>query len=378
MAQPAAKRAASEGEVARVSGKTEAATVSSLEEKVAVAAEQLKTLGYGVVEGVFSDAECDRNKQAMWDWVVATSKGRVKQSDPKTCTSVNWPAHTHFIVQHFGVGHQPAAWNARTNKKAIEVFARLYGTDKLTTSFDGATLWPAPEDVKGSRWPQDNTWMHVDQTPYSSNTECVQSWATFEDVDGESDATLMVVPGSHLLHKDLAKFHGCAPEHKNGRPDNNDWFKFSQVQLELILGEKWKTTKTVRVSAPKGSMVFWDSRTFHQGCAPVEGRPVKRDRAIVYLCYGPVKWMTEVQKKKKRDAATNERTTTHWPLRSKLFAKTPRTYGRILPDYDVQTGGRDDKDPVVRKLCCFDAYGSTGLLGWTMEKTPLMDFKQRK
>ena len=377
MAQPAAKRAASAGEVARVSGMAEAST--SLADKVAVAALELKAQGYAVVEGVYTDAECARNKRAMWDWTSKTTQGRVKELDRNTCTGVKWPPHTHYIIQHLGVGHQQAAWNARTNKKAIEAFARLWGTDKLTSSFDGANLWPAPEGVNGTRWPVDSTWMHVDQSPYNSDTECVQAWGTFEDVDGEWDATLMVVPGSHLLHKDLLKVNGCAPVHKaTGKPDNNDWYKFTPEELNAILGKDWKTKKAVRVSAPKGSMVFWDSRTFHQGCAPVEGRPVKRDRAIVYLCYGPVKWMTEVQKKKKRDAATNERTTTHWPLKSKLFAPTPRTYGRILPAYDVQTGGRDDNDPTVRKLCCFDAYGSTGLLGWTKEKTPLLDFKQRK
>jgi hypothetical protein len=360
----------------------EEAETPSLFERCKVAAEQLQTDGFAVIEGVFSEDECTRNKAELLSWISKTTQKRVDPTDSSTFTSQNWVPHTHFILQHYGIGHCRAAWNARTQKNAIAVFAHLYGTDKLTTSFDGANYWPAPELMmkNGSRWPADKTWLHVDQTPYHSGLECIQSWATFEEVDGEWDATLMVVPGSHKIHKDLAAVHKCAPVTGSGRPDRNDWYKFSPDELERVLGKDWKTTKTKRISAPKGSMVLWDSRTFHQGCAPRRGRPTARDRAIVYLCYAPTRWMTETQKEKKRKAAREHRTTTHWPLKSKLFPATARTYGRVLPDFDLQHGdGRDDKDPSVRKLCCFDEYETAGgLLGWTRAKSPLLPIALRK
>jgi hypothetical protein len=88
--------------------------------------------------------------------------------------------------------------------------------------------------------------------------------------------------------------------------------------------------------------------------------------------------MAQVQKQKKQLAALNYRTTSHWPWTSKLFGKTPRTYGAELPDFDIQTDGHNDTDPVVRKLCCFDEYGATGLLGWAKGKKPLLGFVERK
>ena len=48
----------------------------------------------------------------------------------------------------------------------------------------------------------------------------------------------------------------------------------------------------------------------------------------------------------------------------------------MLPDFDVQTGGRDDNDPVVQKLCCMTPYGDKGLLGWKKPQAPMLAFEE--
>jgi hypothetical protein len=40
---------------------------------------------------------------------------------------------------------------------------------------------------------------------------------------------------------------------------------------------------------------------------------------------------TESDLKKKRKYFEEQRMTSHWPHKIKVFAKTPRTYGNILP-----------------------------------------------
>ncbi len=357
---------------------------ASLDSVVAVAARQLDVMGYAVVPGVFSEMECRRIRAAQWAWVEATTQHRVSRTNPKTWKLGYWVPCTRRIIQHCGVGQSDAAWLARTNLNAVRVFAGVYGDDKLTVSYDGMNLGPAPEltlnDDGKTRapWPQDGDWMHTDQSPYRKGRRCIQGFGTFEEVDGQCDATLMVIPRSHLTHKDLVTKHGIAPVlggKQAGKRNTTDWYKFSEDDLAAVEGNNWRARR-VRVSAPKGSIVLWDSRTDHQACAPVKGRKIPRQRNIVYLCYQPVKGMTDRQRARKVAAALNNRTTTHYPRKSKLFGPSPRTYGAQLPDFDVQTGGRDDNDPVVQKLCCMTPYGNKGLLGWKKPQAPMLAFEE--
>ena len=359
---------------------------------IARAVHDLETLGYAVVPDVFGDAECTRIKHEMWSWMEKVTYSRVNRSSPFTWTAKCWPPNSRHIVQHYGVGHSRAAWLARTNLNVHRTFAALWGTDRLTVSYDGMNLWPAPEKViearggrdegyTATRWPMDSDWLHTDQSPYSPKRECIQAWATFEDVDGDDDATLKVIPGSHLIHEELCRKFNVRPlaPGDTGRADRRNWYKFTNAELCRIHGANWRE-KAVRVSAPRGSLVLWDSRTLHQGTAPRHGREVPRDRAVVYLCFAPEKNMTEAQRRKKRLAALALRTTSHWPCESKLFATRPNTYGKPMPPFHVQGGGRDDNDPVARKLCCLDAYGDeegAGLLGWKHDRVPLLEFGQR-
>ena len=60
-------------------------------------------------------------------------------------------------------------------------------------------------------------------------------------------------------------------------------------------------------------------------------------RAVCYLCYQPRSLLPSTKAiekclKKKQKAFAELRTTSHWPLKSKLFAKHPRTYGGDMPE----------------------------------------------
>ena len=84
--------------------------------------------------------------------------------------------------------------------------------------------------------------------------------------------------------------------------------------------------------APEGSLVLWNSKTFHQGKEPDQGRKLPNHRLVGYVCFTPRAWATEAQLRKKQKAFGELRTTSHWPHRVKLFPKNPRSYGRALPD----------------------------------------------
>ena len=93
---------------------------------------------------------------------------------------------------------------------------------------------------------------------------------------------------------------------------------------------KYKECEKVRVACPKGSLVLWDSRTVHCGAEPLR-RTEPRIRSVIYLCYLPRSHATEANLRKKIKAFEDQRTTSHWPNKPKLFPLKPRTYGNPVP-----------------------------------------------
>ena len=78
----------------------------------------------------------------------------------------------------------------------------------------------------------------------------------------------------------------------------------------------------MKILAPKGSMVFWDSRTIHKGTSPMENRVnSERWRFVVYTCYTPARLQTADDTKLKKKAYLNNRCTSHWPYQVVMFQK---------------------------------------------------------
>ena len=85
------------------------------------------------------------------------------------------------------------------------------------------------------------------------------------------------------------------------------------------------------MTCPKGSMIFWDSRTIHCGIE-AKKREMPNIRAVIYLCYMPRSLSNKANIAKKQKALQELRMTTHYPCNVKLFPKYPRTYGAKLPE----------------------------------------------
>lgn len=83
----------------------------------------------------------------------------------------------------------------------------------------------------------------------------------------------------------------------------------------------------MKILAPKGSIVFWDSRTFHKGTAPIENRVnIDRWRFVIYVCYTPARLQTDDDTEKKIHAYINNKCTTHWPYKVQVGGKAPDDY----------------------------------------------------
>src|SRR6185436_11401998 len=106
--------------------------------------------------------------------------------------------------------------------------------------------------------------------------ECLQSWVTGLDVN-EGDASLVVLEGSNRYHGDVAK--------KFKLTDKSDWNLLTPEQTDYYINVKG--CRKVSIRCPKGSMVFWDSRTIHCGHEPMKDREEPNFRSIAYICCTP-------------------------------------------------------------------------------------------
>ncbi len=295
--------------------------------------------GVAIIPSVLNEEECNEMIEGMWNtlgiWTYEWDKP-ITKTDPESWKQIRdlFPKHS-MLIQQYGLGQAQFIWNLRQNPKCINIFAELWNCkpEDLLVSFDAASFH-MPSEVTNIGWHR-KTWHHSDQSYLRNDFECVQSWVTAFDVN-EGDATLSVYEGSNNFHKEFAETFGIK--------DKDDWFK---LELDAHINfYKNKGCKEVLIKCPKGSMVFWDSRSIHCGVEPRKGRLEQNFRCVAYLCYMPRSKALEKDIKKKIKAFEEMRMTSHWPCKAKLFPKMPRTYGATvkevldLPQPQINSLGR--------------------------------------
>lgn len=300
--------------------------------------EILEKYGVAIIPNVLNSEECDKMVSDIWDYfehITKSSEIPISRKDKNTWTQFYklYPLHS-MLFQYFNVGHSQVVWNLRQNDKILKIFSKFWNVEpnELLVSFDGLSFNPPPEETNRG-WNRNNTWFHSDQSFLRNVFECVQSWITGLDVE-EGDATLAFYEKSHKFHKDFRENFNIE--------DKSNWYKLKTKEEEKFYLDKGCEIK--KIMCPKGSLVFWDSRTIHCGVEALRGRKNKKWRAVIYLCYQPKNFSDKTQIKKKQKAFNELRTTCHWPAKIKLFPKNPRTYGGSLPKVDKI------KNPVLKDI----------------------------
>ena len=284
---------------------------------------ELEENGYTIIHNVYNNEEIAEYKKEFFDWYKNTSN--VELLHPII--------HGNGIFKYFEIGHQRFNWLARTNPKVINIFKQLWNSDELVTSFDGCCYYPS--DHKG----EEKYWIHTDQSSHKKGRHCLQS---FLSLTNNSERTLIIVKGSHLMHEHYFKTLNIdAPR---------DW---------CILDENYVSNledKKVYVKVSAGDLVIWDSRTFHQNTCG--NSTCNEERLVQYLCYLP---KNDIKNDKRQRALRREYfeeryTTSHWPY--PLIVVPAQPYynyyypeSKIIIDYNLLPKPRlDDLKEEIYKL----------------------------
>jgi len=173
-------------------------------EKYLCDAENIKetVIKYGVaICPILDTEECENmieNKWKVLEKLTAEFEVPIDRNNKATYKQITelFPNHK-MLIQHWKIGHSKLAWEVRQNKKVIEAFAKIWETEDLIVSFDGASIYILDKPNRES-----NSWFHVDQSYTRNNFECIQSWVNAYDTN-EGDATLVILENSNSFHEEL-------------------------------------------------------------------------------------------------------------------------------------------------------------------------------
>ncbi len=149
------------------------------------------------------------------------------------------------------------------------------------------------------------------------------------------DRSLVVYEGSHLLHEKYA-------EEKNLTSSKN-WLLIDPDYLAKHENKR----RVLNVKA--GSLVLWDSRTFHQN----QYGDCNEERIVQYVCFLPRLGLSPKMQAKRIKYFNERRTTSHWPYPLKVNGLQPQTYGKkeLKIDYSaLKPPDLEDLLPEIHKI----------------------------
>ena len=284
---------------------------------------QLDVYGFAIVTDVLSAHEVNRATTLMQQW----------QATVPDYSWIHSNLDPHGVHKFHQVGHQAFAWDIRTNRSVRHVFAGLHGVadadNGLVASFDGS-CYIAADCAK-----TDNCWLHTDQAPKLLGRRCIQGFVSLT-TNTSDGATFVCVPGSHLLHRDYFVANGLADGSSN----------FQKIERRHV--EALNPTQRVALDVPAGSLVLWDSRTFHQN----QYGTAAEERRVQYVCYLPKDdpGNTEAMRAKRRQYLADKRTTSHWPYPLRVNGLQGQTFGNARRKIDYGALVEPDLGPYMAEI----------------------------
>tara|TARA_B110000967_G_scaffold202074_1_gene240288 strand:+ start:1813 stop:2697 length:885 start_codon:yes stop_codon:yes gene_type:complete len=285
---------------------------------------ELEDKGYVVIPNVLTPEEVREAKELHDKW-----RSTIPNHDV-----IHNSIDPHGIYKFHEAGHQRHAWLIRTNPNVQSIFKYLWDCDKLISGFDGSCY--LSKDLKK----KDNIWTHTDQAPNSEGLKCYQGIVALTD---NKERTLVVYEGTHKVHKKYFETKGIN--------SSKNWNLIDHDTLKLL--DKTGFKKVLDVKA--GSLVLWDSRTFHQNqYGPIDSSD-KEERIVQYVCFLPDNHIknTNAMKKKRLKYFSDNRTTSHWPVPISVNGLQPQVYGdssKLIDYNELIPPDLDDLTDEIMKL----------------------------
>lgn len=209
-----------------------------------------------------------------WDW-----------DNAETWTTNNSPMMWGKGASTFnGIGQSDSLWYLRLNSVAKTAFSKIYNTDELVTSFDGASVFVSETQKSPS-------WLHQDQNR-DNKLLSVQGILNLLKCD-QNDAGFVCVPKSHKSYL--------------GAKSKKDWI--------LVPNDDPILNDVVKILTPPRSLILFNSRLIHANTGMSKNHPdgVHINRISAYITFAPASRRDNTLRNKRIQAYYDGETTSHWP-----------------------------------------------------------------
>ena len=307
----------------------------------------LEELGYCIIPQIFSVEETEILYQRVWHEYLEKAWPKCRMDD-RSNWKEEFPMHNLYGIFAGPAGQTQVMWDLRQDSRIVDVFAQVWNTNDLIVSMDGLSVMCPPEIREGyfEPWPhvdqailrrQDNV-AHNNNPPIGFVSESslktkpftVQGQFLFED-SKDCDGGFYCIPKSHL------KFSEFAPQLETLDTLDIPKDEKRKIKIDYLLNdffgrqadESGNPYAMKHVTAPRGSLILWDSRTVHWNQHPSKDRDNPRVRMVGYLCYVPKARLTDEGRNIRREAFETGVSTGHNPA----YPEIKHTKDRIKQEF---------------------------------------------
>ncbi len=304
---------------------------------IAMYLKDLEEQGYCVIPEVLSRSESELLYQRVWHEFIEKAWPNCRLDDRS-----NWqeafPKHGNMGVFAGPAGQIQVMWDLRQDPRIVDIFAQLWNTSDLIVSMDGMGIMCPPEIREGYIRP----WPHVDQGilrnhenhAHSNNPPqdfvsesllktqpyTVQGQFLFED-SFAGDGGFYCIPRSHLRFNEFAPQLEMINEQIANQAERGEARDaYLEQFFSQTVGQSYPYERK-HVTAPRGSLILWDSRTIHWNQHASVERPYNyppKVRMVGYLCYVPKARLTEEGRVLRKEAFERGISTGHNPAYPEL------------------------------------------------------------
>lgn len=294
---------------------------------------ELEEQGYCVIPEVLSSSEAETLYQRVWHEYIEKAWPKCKMDDRSNWAEV-FPKHDRYGIFTGTAGQIQVLWDLRQDPRIVDIFAQIWNTKELIVSMDGLSLMCPPEIREGCF----DAWPHVDQGSFQTSNNAIynnnppvgfvsesalttkpftiQGQFLFED-SCDGDGGFYCIPRSHLRFTEFAPQLEAINAMQIPQAEKK---QRRQAFIQDFFGKSADASGMPycmkHITAPRGSLILWDSRTIHWNQHALKDRvqnKAPRVRMVGYLCYVPKARLTNEVRALRKLAFETGASTTHNP-----------------------------------------------------------------